>query len=454
MIVLRCFRVDRVIFAIKNYIEKEMKREFIEARPYNIEDIIEETPPTEPIIFVLSPGVDPTEQLQKLAEKNENTLSSISLGKGQSERAKKYLQDGCEKGNWVFLANCHLSLSLLPDLEGMLDDIYKNMAKSNDSASSSFKVFLSANSHPKFPISLLQRSQKVTREPPKGIKSNMLRLYDIMGSEFIPCDQEKNFRLAMFGLCWFHTILIERKKFKTLGWNVTYAFNDSDFLVCQDLIAAYLGRLKDGQTEMGYDRKAPIPWISLQILIADCNYGGRVTDDRDRRLIKVYAKDVFNEELVNSERWRPTGTEDLNYAYPIDESAIKNQEQAAYFTPVVFGEEILGKMESMDPPVAYGQHINAEISSQVTESNQLLESILSLQPQKAGGEGESAEAKVLRLVRELQEKVPEFIDIRALKYKLRNDESPLSVVLLQEIGRYNVLLKKLSRNLNQLEKGI
>lgn len=95
-----------------------------------------------------------------------------------------------------------------------------------------FKVFLSANSHPKFPISLLQRSQKVTLEPPKGIKTNMLRLYDIMGNEFIPCEQDRNFRKAMFGLCWFHTILIERKKFKTLGWNVTYSFNDSDFLVC------------------------------------------------------------------------------------------------------------------------------------------------------------------------------------------------------------------------------
>jgi len=40
-----------------------MKKEFIEARPTNIEDIIEEAGPTEPIIFVLSPGVDPTEQL-------------------------------------------------------------------------------------------------------------------------------------------------------------------------------------------------------------------------------------------------------------------------------------------------------------------------------------------------------------------------------------------------------
>lgn len=61
MIVVRCFRVDRVIFAIRNYIEHFMKREFIEARPTNVEDVIEEAGPTEPIIFVLSPGVDPTE---------------------------------------------------------------------------------------------------------------------------------------------------------------------------------------------------------------------------------------------------------------------------------------------------------------------------------------------------------------------------------------------------------
>lgn len=207
------------------------------------------------------------------------------------------------------------------------------------------------------------------------------------------------------------------------------------------MIAAYLGRQKDGFTDASYDRKAPISWTSLQILIADCNYGGRVTDDRDRRLIKVYAKDIFNEELVNAERWRPTGTDDFNYVYPVDEAAIKNAEQAALYNPVYFGEEIMGKMESNDPPVAYGQHVNAEISSQVTDSNTLLESILSLQPQKSSGDGETQETKVLRLVRELQDKIPEFADIRAIKYKLRNDESPLNVVLIQELQRYNILLK-------------
>ena len=56
----------------------------------------------------------------------------------------------------------------------------------------------------------------------------MLRLFDNMGT-FQEVDRDKDFRKVVYGLCWFHSILIERKKFKTLGWNVSYAFNDSDY---------------------------------------------------------------------------------------------------------------------------------------------------------------------------------------------------------------------------------
>ena len=68
MIVLRCFRTDRVNFAIRNYVEHFMKKEFVENRPTQLKEIIEESRNNEPIIFVLSPGVDPTEGLKKLSE--------------------------------------------------------------------------------------------------------------------------------------------------------------------------------------------------------------------------------------------------------------------------------------------------------------------------------------------------------------------------------------------------
>lgn len=42
----------------------------------------------------------------------------------------------------------------------------------------------------------------------------------------------------------------------------------------------------------------------------------------------------------------------------------------------------------------------------------------------------------------------------ALKQKLKGDDNPLNVVLVQEIQRYNVLLNKLVVSLDQLAKGI
>ena len=111
-----------------------------------------------------------------------------------------------------------------------------------------------------FPISLLQRSVKMTVEPPRGIKPNMTRLYRNIGATFTPCDKEQAFRKAIFGLCWFHTLLLERKKFKSLGWNSNYPFNDSDWQVCADTLANYMGRYKDGQPHEQYNRKAAIPW--------------------------------------------------------------------------------------------------------------------------------------------------------------------------------------------------
>lgn len=69
MIILRCLRPDRVIFAIRNFVE-QYNKEFLDTKPTSLQDILEESVPDSPIIFVLSPGVDPADQLYKFAEKN------------------------------------------------------------------------------------------------------------------------------------------------------------------------------------------------------------------------------------------------------------------------------------------------------------------------------------------------------------------------------------------------
>jgi len=65
MIVLRCFRPDRVTFAIRNYVEHFMKKEFVENRPTSMKDVLDNAKSSEPVILVLSPGADPTDALRK-----------------------------------------------------------------------------------------------------------------------------------------------------------------------------------------------------------------------------------------------------------------------------------------------------------------------------------------------------------------------------------------------------
>lgn len=95
-----------------------------------------------------------------------------------------------------------------------------------------FRLWLSSSPHPDFPISILQCGIKMTTEPPKGIKANLKRLYQIVTEQqFNACEAKEKYKKLLFSLCFFHAVLLERKKFQQLGWNVIYSFNDSDFEV-------------------------------------------------------------------------------------------------------------------------------------------------------------------------------------------------------------------------------
>lgn len=66
----------------------------------------------------------------------------------------------------------------------------------------------------------------------QGLKANMKRLYhNITDSQFSKCTSPEKYKKLLFSLCFFHSVLIERKKFQNLGWNMVYSFNDSDFEV-------------------------------------------------------------------------------------------------------------------------------------------------------------------------------------------------------------------------------
>lgn len=92
-----------------------------------------------------------------------------------------------------------------------------------------FRLFLSSMPSNTFPVTVLQNSVKVTNEPPKGLRANIRRAFTEMTSSFFEENiLGKKWRQIIFGICFFHAIIQERKKFGPLGWNICYEFNDSD----------------------------------------------------------------------------------------------------------------------------------------------------------------------------------------------------------------------------------
>lgn len=65
-----------------------------------------------PLIFILSPGVDPLGLLQQLAKKREciDRFKYLSMGQGQAPKATRLIKEALQDGSWVFLANCQFSI--------------------------------------------------------------------------------------------------------------------------------------------------------------------------------------------------------------------------------------------------------------------------------------------------------------------------------------------------------
>ncbi|KAG5853299.1 hypothetical protein ANANG_G00071680 [Anguilla anguilla] len=260
----------------------------------------------------------------------------------------------------------------------------------------------------------------------------MKRLYQLVTeAQFSRCTRPPLYRKLLFALCFFHSVLLERKKFLQLGWNIIYGFNDSDFEVSENLTSLYL------------DEYEEVPWDALKYLIAGVNYGGHVTDDWDRRLLTTYINDYFNENAVAVPFFKLSSLP--TYYIPRD-------------GPHTSYLEYISMLPNIEHPAVFGQHPNADIASQIAETRTLFDTLLSLQPQvtsaAASGAGPSREDKVLELSADVRQKIPAQMDYEGTRQLLQDDPSPLNVVLLQEIQRYNALLHTIKSSLEELEKGI
>ena len=428
MCILRCLRPDSVVPATQQFISEELGTNFIEPPPFDIKACYNDSKCFTPLIFVLTPGADPMTQLMNLAtdmDMDGNRLTAISLGQGQGPIAEKAIQNAAEKGIWVCLQNCHLSISWMPTLERICEEF------SEDTLHANFRLWLTSEPSPAFPAFVLQNGVKMTNEPPKGMRANLLGSLSSCDPEwFDTCERRNEFKKMLFGLCFFHAAVRERRKFGPLGWNIQYIFSPPDLRISMDQLRIFLDDLRP---------EDPIPYAALSYLVGECNYGGRVTDDKDRRCIMNILDDYYTPKIQKEDyKFSPSGT---------------------YFAPPPgtldnYGDYIRS-LPLNEGPEVFGLHDNANISCAISETMALLGTCLTLQPREGGGSGKSWADMLDELARDIAAKTPISFDIEKalILFPVRYEES-MNTVLTQELIRFNRLTHQISHSLSEVQRAI
>jgi len=243
----------------------------------------------------------------------------------------------------------------------------------------------------KFPVTVLQNGVKVTNEPPKGLKNNLLRSYNaIQEEEFNSCHKPGPYKKLLFSLCMFNALILERRKYGPLGWNISYSFSQGDLNISMSQLLMFLNTYKE------------IPWEALRYMVSEANYGGRVTDPKDRRLINTILSDFYDPKVLND--------------------SFRYSESGIYYIPpegdlVSYKEFIQSNIPYNDLTEIFGLHSNADITSSINDTNNLLSTVLSLMPRDSGGvSGKSQDEILNELAADILEKLPKDFDIeRAAK---------------------------------------
>ncbi|GBG28853.1 Dynein heavy chain 5, axonemal [Hondaea fermentalgiana] len=473
LLLVRVLREDRAARAAQAFVAKSEMIEshghthpflgphFVTSPAESMETALEQTEPHIPVVYLLSPGGDPTEALEALCKRQKQRLTCVSMGAGQGPVALKSLSAAIALGEWVLLQNGHLDIGFMDALQAILEKV-KHAVSSDSQAPSGpsvgdngyvshaesgaaeerlavnpkFRLFVTTESRPDFPVGLLQQALKVTNEPPAGIKSSMMRCFtELVDQERLDRVESDVWRKMLFTTCFLHAVVQERRRIGPIGWTIPYQFTVGDLQASLSFVERHLF----GASE--------ISWHAIQYMVAEVQLGASVTDDVDRRLMATFA-DTYLQPASLAPGATLARSPTFTYEVP-DFPEIEQYVAAVAAFP-----------EGDDSAEVLGLHANAQVSSRAQTSQTLLDSMLQMQPKhtpaqstddaSATGQAEMDVAtRAAKILSELPT-LPAPSACAAHIERLGGLSVPLNVVLSQELAFLQNVLTTVKTSLREL----
>lgn len=175
-----------------------------------------------------------------------------------------------------------------------------------------------------------------------------------------------------------------------------------------------------------------VPFAALKYAIGECNYGGRVTDDKDRRLLNTLLDMVYCPAILGAKfRLSESGM------YYVPDEGETQEHYIGYINslPIVALPEVCGGTDCPEKvgaslsrgfsPQVFGLHENADIAKDQQSTQVLLDTLLLTRGSGGGGGGAGNEELVDGLVKDILKRMPANFDIEKaqLKYPVMYEES-------------------------------
>ena len=427
---IRCVREDRTLLASTKFIAEVLGTQYVQPVTDSVEELWKESAINKPPLFLLSAGADPTNSIDEFAKrKRKYPTKKVSMGEEQDKLGEDEIKAGFVSGGWVVLQNCHLDLDFMAKMEDILNP--KNVEPHED-----FRLWITCEPHPEFPLGLLQMAIKVTTEPPKGLKAGMYRTFTTMinGDFLEKVEPFEQWRALVYAICFTHSIVQERRKFGPLGFCIPYEFNNSDLEASLNYVDKHLTNC----TTLGIKHS----WKAIKYMVCEVQYGGRITDNLDREMFNTYGDLWLNDTLFNPGYKFVPSIPDSHYEVPTSPEHSK------------FLSEI-DQMPDRDSPIAFGLHPNADLTFRLKESLEMLNTLIDTQPKDAAAAGgKSPEAQVRdQLEKQMLPELPPDWNEVEMNDRIKTMKGPkglpevgikvpLNAFLSQELVRFQKILTK------------